>query len=173
MKRLLALPLLLLGFAQAQVPAYPENTFGVGYALDQGITAQAGLSLPFGPLGVDTGLDLEVAVGSQVQGWSLLRLNLLPALTISDLSLSAGLGLDLRYGTSLLGVALPAFGVHLGPVFTFELPSSALSGFVGIGYQNGFHAAYGLGLRVYLDPVALDIATSDRYTVRVSLLYLW
>jgi len=174
MKRFIALLTLLVGLALAQVPAYPENTiglgFGIGNALGSSLILQGSTSLPFSPLGLDTGLDAEVIVPTSFSGvevWSLVKVNLLPALTVLDLSLSAGLGLDLSYSTAT------GFGTHLGPVASLEIPGGAISAYIGLGYENGFNVAYGLGGRLYLDPIALEVATSDRYALKLALLYLW
>lgn len=163
MKKLLVALTLVLGLALAQTPAYPENTFGVGYAFNKGFAGQASFILPFSPLGLDTGLDLEATYGTALGINGLLKVNLLPALTLADLSLSVGLGLDVRY----------PFGTHLGPIATLEIPGGALSAYGGLGYQNGFHAAWGVGLRFYLDPIAFEVASSDRYDLKLALLYLW
>ena len=170
MKRLLALATLLIGFALAQVPAYPENTIGGGYAFrfggQGGFLVQGSTFLPFSPLGIDTGLDLEVALTDKLSVWALLKANLLPALTVADLSLAVSLGLDLTYKNE-------GFGARFGPLATFEFPGFALSSYLGIGFLNGFSFAYGLGGRLYLDPLAIEIATSDRYDLKLAVLYLW
>ncbi len=171
MRRLIALLTLVVGLAFAQAPAYPENTVGVGFGIGRGLMVQGSLGLPFSPLGIDTGLDLEVIVPTSfdaVEVWALLKANLLPALTVADLSLSAGLGLDLSFKTTG-----SIFGLHLGPVASLEIPGGAISGYVGLGIEGGFNLAYGLGGRLYLDPVALEVATSDRYAFKIALLYLW
>jgi hypothetical protein len=92
----------------------------------------------------------------------------LPALTVADLSLSAGLGLDFSFNTFS-----STFGTHLGPVASLEIPDGAISGYVGLGIENGFNVAYGLGARLYLEPIALEVATSDRYALKLAALYLW
>lgn len=171
MKRLVALLILVVGFAFAQAPAYPENTVGVGFGIGRGLMVQGSMGLPFSPLGIDTGLDLEVMVPTSfdsVEVWALVKANLLPALTVADLSLSAGVGLDLSFNT--VG---SIFGFHLGPIASLEIPGGAISGYVGLGIERGFNVAYGLGGRLYLDPVALEVATSDRYPFKIALLYLW
>jgi len=171
MKRLVALLILVVGFAFAQAPAYPENTVGVGFGIGRGLMVQGSMGLPFSPLGIDTGLDLEVTVPTSfdsVEVWALVKANLLPALTVADLSLSAGVGLDLSFNT--VG---SIFGFHLGPIASLEIPGGAISGYVGLGIERGFNVAYGLGGRLYLDPVALEVATSDRYPFKIALLYLW
>ncbi|PZA06309.1 MULTISPECIES: bioflim formation protein [unclassified Meiothermus] len=166
MKRMLATLTVLAGLAAAQAPAYPENTVGVGYGFNRGLTLQGSLGLPFSPLGIDTGLDVEAILPNAPSVWVLAKANLLPALTVGDLPMSVGLGLDLRYINS-------GFGIHLEPLATLEVPGGAISASLGLGYQDGFHLAYGLGARFYLDPVALEAATSDRYPLKISLLYLW
>jgi len=171
MKRLFALLTVVLGLAFAQAPAYPENTVGVGFGIGRGLMVQGSLGLPFSPLGIDTGLDLEVIVPSSfdsVEVWALVKANLLPALTVADLSLSAGLGIDLSFNT--VG---SVFGFHLGPVASLEIPGGAISGYVGLGLEGGFNLAYGLGGRLYLDPIALEVGISDRYPFKIALLYLW
>jgi len=171
MKRLFALLTLFAGLAFAQVPAYPENTAGIGFGIGRGIVLQGSTSLPFSPLGIDTGLDAEVIVPTAFNGaevWALFKANLLPALTLGDLPFSVGLGLDASYN-SLSSV----FGTHLGTVATVEIPGGAISGYLGLGYEAGFNLAYGLGGRLYLDPVALEVALSDRYPLKLSVLYLW
>jgi len=171
MKRLVALLILVVGFAFAQAPAYPENTVGVGFGIGRGLMVQGSMGLPFSPLGIDTGLDLEVMVPTSfdsVEVWALVKANLLPALTVADLSLSAGVGLDLSFNT--VG---SIFGFHLGPIASLEIPGGAISGYVGLGIERGFNVAYGLGGRLYLDPVALEVATSDRYPFKIALLYIW
>ncbi|AFV75206.1 hypothetical protein Theos_0123 [Thermus oshimai JL-2] len=162
MKRLLG-ALLLFALALAQTPAYPETAFGLGYAPDRGVYLQGGLLLPFSPLGLDTGLDLEVLLDQNPQGEALFKANLFPGLVVESLYASLGVGLDLRY----------PFGAHLGPLFSLEIPGGALSARLGLGYEGRFHLAYGLGLRLYLEPLALEAAFSDRYPFRLSLLYLF
>jgi hypothetical protein len=173
MKRLLAIATLLIGFSLAQVPAYPENTIGGGYAFKFGLPSglggflvQGSTFLPFSPLGIDTGLDLEVALTEQLSVWAMIKANLLPALTIADLSMAVSLGLDLTYKNG-------GFGARFGPLATFEFPGFALSAYTGIGFLNGFSFAYGLGGRLYLDPLAIEVATSDRYDLKLAVLYLW
>lgn len=156
----------LAGLAAAQAPAYPENTVGVGYSFNRGFTVQGSLGLPFSPLGIDTGLDVEAIISGNPSVWVLTKANLLPALTLGDLSMSVGMGLDLRYIDG-------GFGAHLGVPATLEIPGGAISAYLGLGYQAGFHLAYGLGGRLYLDPVALEVATSDRYPLKIAVLYLW
>lgn len=163
MKRLLALLSLALGLALAQTPAYPENTLGLGYSPEKGFHLQASALLPFSPLGIDTGADLQLRLAPPLEGQLLLKANLFPGLVLADLYTSAGLGLDLRY----------PFGVHLGPVVSVEVPGGALSGTLGLGYQNGLHLAWGAGFRLYLEPLALEVSASDRYPFLLSLLYLW
>ncbi|ADH62414.1 conserved hypothetical protein [Allomeiothermus silvanus DSM 9946] len=166
MQRILATLTVLAGLAAAQAPAYPENTIGVGFSFNRGLTLQGSLGLPFSPLGIDTGLDVEAILPDNPSVWVLTKANLLPALSIGDLSMSVGVGIDLRYINS-------GFGAHLGVPATLEVPGGAISAYVGLGYQDGFHLAYGLGARFYLDPVALEAATSDRYPLKISVLYLW
>lgn len=163
MRRTLALLALFLGFSLAQAPAYPENTLGLGYAPDRGVYLQGSLLLPFSPLGIDTGLDAQVLLSSNPEVYALFKANLFPGLVLADLYTSVGLGLGLRY----------PFGVHLGPVASVEVPGGALSGTLGLGYQNGFHLAWGVGFRLYLEPLALEASASDRYPFLLSLLYLW
>jgi hypothetical protein len=172
MKRTLPLLTLLFGLAFAQVPTYPENTAGLGFTVGKNLGVQAGINLPL--LGFDTGIDLELnplAPGG-LEAWTLSRLNLIPALVVADLSMSVGVGLDLRYAAKN-GASAPSFGAYLGPAATLELPGSALSAYVGLGYQGGLSLAWGLGFRAYLDPIALEIALSDRYWLKLSALYLW
>jgi len=163
MKRLLLTLGLLLGLALAQAPAYPENTAGFGYSPDKGFYLQGSLVLPFSPLGIDTGLDAQVLLSQSPEVHTLLKANLFPGLVLGDFYTSFGLGLDLRY----------PFGVHLGPLVSLEVPGGALSGFLGLGYQAGFHLAWGAGFRLYLEPLALEVSASDRYPFLLALLYLW
>jgi hypothetical protein len=171
MKRLIALVTVLTGLALAQVPAYPENTVGIGFGIGRGLVLEGSTPLPFSPLGIDTGLDAEVIVPTAFNGaevWALFKADLLPALTLGDLPFSVGVGLDASFNT-LSGI----FGSHLGPLATVEIPGGAISGYLGIGYEGGFNLAYGLGGRLYLDPVALEVSVSDRYPLKLAVLYLW
>ncbi|TFU15552.1 bioflim formation protein [Thermus tengchongensis] len=163
MRRTLALLTLSAGLALAQAPAYPENALGLGYAPDRGVYLQGSLLLPFSPLGIDTGLDAQVLLSQNPEVYALFKANLFPGLVLMDLYTSVGLGLDLRY----------PFGVHLGPVVSLEVPGGAISGALGLGYQNGLHLAWGAGFRLYLEPMALEASASDRYPFLLSLLYLW
>ncbi|GAB5603202.1 hypothetical protein FJNA_17280 [Thermus sp. FJN-A] len=163
MRRFFALIGLAWGLALAQAPAYPENTLGLGYAPGKGLYLQGSALLPFAPLGIDTGLDVQALVAQNPEVQALLKANLFPGLVLADLYTSLGLGLDLRY----------PLGVHLGPVVSLELPGGALSGTLGVGYQGGFHLAWGVGFRLYLEPLALEVSASDRYPFLLSLLYLW
>ncbi|WP_022799089.1 hypothetical protein [Thermus islandicus] len=163
MKRLFPLLGLALGLALAQAPAYPENTLGLGFSPDRGLYLQGSALLPFSPLGVDTGLDAQVRLGPSPEAYALLKANLFPGLVLLDLYTSVGLGLDLRY----------PFGAHLGPLASVELPGGALSLGLGVGYQGGFHLAWGTGFRLYLEPLALEVSASDRYPFLLALLYLW
>lgn len=174
MKRLLALFTLMVGLAFAQVPAYSENTAGLGFGIGSGFVLQGSFALPFSPLGIDTALEVEGIVPTgfnNVEIWAMAKANLLPALVVADLPLSVGIGLDTSFNTNG-GIA----GLHLGPLATVEIPGGAISGYLGVGYKGGpspSFLAYGLGGRLYLDPLALEIATSDRYTLKLSVLYLW
>lgn len=152
----------LLGLALAQGPTYPENTFGLTYAPESGLFLQGSALLPFTPLGVETGLEAQLLL-SLTEAYALFKANLLPGLVVMDLYTSLGLGLDVRW----------PFGLHLGPLVSFELPGSALWLSGGAGYQEGFHLAWGAGFRVYLDPLALEVSATDRYPFALSLLYLW
>ncbi|QWK23038.1 bioflim formation protein [Thermus scotoductus] len=163
MKRLVALSLLALSLALAQMPAYPENTLGLGYAPDKGVYLQGSALLPFSPLGIDTGLDVQALLSQNPEVFALFKANLFPGLVLADLYTSVGLGLDLRY----------PFGAHLGPVVSLEVPGGALSAYGGLGYQSGFHLAWGAGFRLYLEPLALEVSASDRYPFLLSFLYLW
>ncbi|WP_298629670.1 bioflim formation protein [uncultured Thermus sp.] len=163
MKRLIPFTFLALSLALAQAPAYPENTLGLGYAPGKGLYLQGGALLPFSPLGIDTGLDLQVLLSQNPEVLAFFKANLFPGLVLADLYASVGLGLDLRY----------PFGVHLGPVVSLEVPGGALSAYGGLGYQGGFHLAWGAGFRLYLEPLALEVSASDRYPFLLSLLYLW
>ncbi|WP_243031694.1 bioflim formation protein [Thermus altitudinis] len=163
MKRLIPFTFLALSLALAQAPAYPENTLGLGYAPGKGLYLQGGALLPFSPLGIDTGLDLQVLLSQNPEVLAFFKANLFPGLVLADLYASVGLGLDLRY----------PFGVHLGPVVSLEVPGGALSAYGGLGYQGGFHLAWGAGFRLYLEPLALEVSASDRYPLLLSLLYLW
>ncbi|ETN89462.1 hypothetical protein [Thermus sp. NMX2.A1] len=163
MKRLVAPFLLALSLALAQMPAYPENTLGIGYAPDKGVYLQGSTLLPFSPLGIDTGLDLQALLSQNPEVFALFKANLFPGLVLADLYTSVGLGLDLRY----------PFGAHLGPVVSLEVPGGALSAYGGLGYQSGFHLAWGAGFRLYLEPLALEVSASDRYPFLLSFLYLW
>jgi hypothetical protein len=170
MKRLLAL-VVVAGFGLAQVPAYSENTFGVGYGVGSGFMLQGSALLPFSPLGIDTALEVEVAVPTAfdgASGWALIKANLLPAVTVGDFSMSVGVGLDVSY-SSLTSL----FGTHLGSLATLEIPGGSISGYAGLGYKGGFNVAYGFGGRLYLDPLAFDIGLSDRYTFKAAVLYLY
>lgn len=172
MKRLLALLTLLMGLGFAQVPAYSENTVGAGFAIGRGLVLQGSFGLPFSPLGIDTALEVEGIVPTSFDGveiWALAKANLLPALVLADFPLSVGLGLDTSYDTKTNRV-----GVHVGPLATVEIPGGAISGYLGLGYKGGgSFLAYGLGGRLYLDPLALEVAISDRYALKLSVLYLW
>jgi len=114
-------------------------------------------------LGIDTGLDLQALLSQNPEVFALFKANLFPGLVLADLYTSVGLGLDLRY----------PFGVHLGPVVSLEVPGGALSAYGGLGYQSGFHLAWGAGFRLYLEPLALEVSASDRYPFLLSFLYLW
>ena len=163
MKRLFLALGLFLGLALAQAPAYPENTAGLGYSPDKGLYLQGSLVLPFSPLGIDTGLDLQALLAQNPEIQALLKANLFPGLVLGDFYASLGLGLDLRY----------PLGVHLGPLVSLEVPGGALSAGLGLGYQGGFHLAWGAGFRLYLEPLALEVSASDRYPFLLSLLYLF
>ncbi|MGC8968725.1 MAG: bioflim formation protein [Thermus sp.] len=165
MKRILLFLGLSLGLALAQAPAYPENTLGLGFSPDKGFYLQGSALLPFSPLGLDTGLDLQARLAQSPEAYALLKANLFPGLVLADLYTSLGLGLDLRY----------PFGVHLGPLASVELPGGALSLGLGLGYQAGagLHLAWGAGFRLYLEPLALEVSASDRYPFLLSLLCLW
>ncbi|WP_119360690.1 bioflim formation protein, partial [Meiothermus luteus] len=141
------------------------------YGVGRGLILQGSTGLPLSPLGVDTGLDVEAIVPTSFDNlelWALFKLNLFPALVVADLPLSAGLALDLSYNTQ--GRLL---GLHLGPIASLEIPGGALSGYVGLGYEGGFNLAYGLGGRLYLEPIALEVGLSDRYPFKVAVVYLW
>ncbi|MDX2004650.1 MAG: bioflim formation protein [Meiothermus sp.] len=178
MRRLLALLTLVTGLAFAQVPAYNENTVGLGFGispLNSGrpnmLIVQGSFGLPFSPLGIDTGLEVEGLVPTSFDGieiWAMVKANLLPALVVADLPLSVGLGLDLSFDTRA-----SVFGTHLGPIATLEIPGGALSGYLGLGLEGGFNLAYGLAGRLYLDPVALELGLSDRYALKIAVLYLY
>ncbi|AEB12894.1 hypothetical protein [Marinithermus hydrothermalis] len=165
MKRLGALLVLVLGLALAQAPAFPETYAGAGVAAN-GAAVQFGLVLPFAPMGLDTGLDGEVVFAPNPQGQLAFKALLLPSLTLADTFAAVGLASEVRLEAN-------AFGAHLGPVASLDLGEAVLSATAGLGFFRGVHVSYGLGLRAYLDPLALEVATSDRYAFRASLLYLW
>ena len=156
--------LFLLSLALAQGPVYPENTLGLTYAPDGGrFFLQGSAALPFTPLGIDTGLEAQLLLSGSPSAYALFKANLFPGLVLRDLYTAVGVGLDLRW----------PLGVHLGPLVSFELPGSVLWLSGGVGYQAGLHLAYGAGLRVYLDPLAVEVSATDRYPFALSLLYLW
>ena len=178
MRRFLALITLVTGLAFAQVPAYNENTLGLGFGispLNSGrpnmLIVQGSFGLPFSPLGIDTGLEVEGLVPTSfdnLEVWAMIKANLLPALVVADLPLSVGVGLDLSYNT--FG---SVFGTHLGPIASLEIPGGAISGYFGLGLEGGFSLAYGLAGRLYLDPIALEIGLSDRYALKIAALFLY
>jgi len=175
MKKLSIIAAFFLGMALASAPAYPENSVGLGYVYPTAGELTAGLVLPFAPLGMETGLDLEVRyprLGVSATG----KVLLLPSLTMGGQFVSVGLYSELRYADPGL------FGGYLGGAFSLELPQmgpveGALSGQLGLGYfPKGSWTSffgYGLGLRLYYDPVALELVTNDRDLFRASLLFLW
>jgi len=89
MKRLLALLALALGLALAQAPAYPENTLGLGYSPEKGPYLQGSALLPFNPLGLDTGVDLQILLAQSPEAYALLKANLFPGLVVESLFASA------------------------------------------------------------------------------------
>ncbi|WP_457630757.1 bioflim formation protein [Oceanithermus sp.] len=175
MKKLLISAALLLGLALASAPAYPENGVGLGYVYPTAGELNFGMVLPFAPAGMETGLDLEVRyprLGVSAAG----KVLLLPSLTVGGQFVSVGLYSELRYAEP------GSFGGYLGGVFSWELPelgpvTGALSGRLGLGYfPKGSWTSfvgYGLGLRLYYEPVALELASNDRDLFRASLLFLW
>jgi len=175
MKRPWIVAAFFLGLALASAPAYPENSVGLGYVYPTAGELTAGLVLPFAPMGMETGLDLEVRyprLGVSAAG----KILLLPSLTVGGQFVSVGLYSELRYADP------GSFGGYLGGNFSLELPQmgpveGALSGQLGLGYfPKGSWTSffgYGLGLRLYYDPVALELATNDRDLFRASLLFLW
>ncbi len=175
MKKLWIIAAFSLGLALASAPAYPENSVGLGYVYPTAGELTFGLALPFTPMGMDTGLDLEVRyprLGVSATG----KILLLPSLTAGGQFVSVGLYSELRYADPGL------FGGYLGGNFSWELPpmgpvEGALSGQLGIGYfPKGSWTSfvgYGLGLRLYYDPIAFELASNDRDLLRASLLFLW
>ncbi len=176
MKRLWILLWTLAGLALASTPAYPENSAGLGYAHPGAGVFTLGVQLPAAPLGLDTGLDLEVRyprLGVSATG----KILVLPSLSVGGQFMAVGAFGELRYADP------GAYGGYLGGGFSWDLPpmgpvEGALSAKLGVGYfPKGSLAAslfsYGLGLRLYYDPVALELATNDRDLFRASLLFLW
>jgi len=176
MKRLWIVVWMLAGLAWASTPAYPENSVGLGYAHPGAGTFTLGVQLPGGPLGLDTGLDLELRyprLGVSATG----KVLVLPSLTVGGQFMAVGAFAELRYADP------GAFGGYLGGAFSWDLPpmgpvEGAFSGRLGVGYfpKGSLMSSifgYGLGLRLYYDPVALELATNDRDLFRASLLFLW
>jgi hypothetical protein len=176
MKRLWTVALLLAGLALASTPAYPENSVGLGYAHPAAGVFTLGALLPAAPLGLDTGVELEVRyprLGVSATG----KILVLPSLTVGGQFMAVGAFAELRYADP------GAFGGYLGGGFSWDLPplgpvEGALSGQLGVGYfpKGGLLpslVSYGLGLRLYHDPVALELVTNDRDLFRGSLLFLW
>ncbi len=179
MKRTAMLVVLVLGWALASAPAYPENAFGVGYAYPTAGVADLNLALPFAPLGMDTGLDLELRYPRPGVS-ATAKMLVLPSLTVGRQFMAVGLYTELRYAYDDPN---HRFGGYVGGNFSWDLPplgpvEGVLSGQLGLGYYPkgsllGSLVSYGLGVRLYHDPVALELATNDRDLFRASLLYLW
>ncbi len=176
MKRLWFIALIVLGWALASTPAYPENSFGLGYAHPTAGELTVGAVLPFAPLGMDSGLDLEVRyprLGVSAAG----KLLLLPSLAVGGQFMAVGLYGELRYASP------GSFGGYLGGDLSWDLPnmgplSGALSAGLGLGYfpKGSLLASlfsYELGVRLYYDQFAVDLVTNDRDLFRAGLLYLW
>jgi len=110
-------------------------------------------------------------------------LGLDPALTVLDEGQTAVLRHELLDELFEERYADPGrFGGYLGADFSWDLPAmgaveGALSGNLGLGYfpKGGLNSffTYGIGLRFYYDPLALELASNDRDLIRASLLYLW
>ena len=178
MKKLLSFAVFFLGLALASVPAYPENSIGLGFVYPTAGKVNVGLALPFAPLGMDTGLDLEVRYprpGASIAT----KILILPSLTVGGQFMAVGAYSELRYA-----YADPdnLFGAFLGGSLSWDLPQmgpleGVLSGQLGVGYfpkgnWTSFFS-YGLGMRFYYDPVAFELATNDRDLFRASVLFLW
>ncbi|GEM_PF-134513 len=176
MKRLWIASIFTLTIALASAPAYPENSLGLGYVYPTAGEISLGAVLPFAPLGLDTGLDLELRyprLGVSTTG----KILILPSLTVGGQFLAVGSFAELRY-------AEPGyFGGYLGGDFSWDLPQlgplqGVLSAQLGLGYfpkGNLLRSifSYGLGLRFYYDSLAVELASNDRDLLRASLLYLW
>ena len=176
MKRLWISAVLLAGLALASAPAYPENAAGLGYTHPGAGVFSIGAVLPAAPLGLDAGVDLELRyprLGVSAAG----KLLVLPSLTVGGQFMAVGVFTELRYADP------GRFGGYLGGGLSWDLPpmgpvEGVLSAQLGVGYfpkgsllRSLF--SYGLGLRLYYEPVALELATNDRDLLRASLLYLW
>ncbi len=176
MKRLAILVFVFAGVVLAGQPAYPENGVGLGYSHPGAGVFTLGLVLPATPMGLDTGLDLEVRyphLGVSATG----KVLVLPSLTVGGQFMAVGGFAELRYADP------GRFGGYLGGAFSWDLPplgqvEGAFSGRLGLGYfpkgsLAGSLFSYGLGLRFYYDPVAFELVTNDRDLFRASLLFLW
>ncbi|WP_287371935.1 bioflim formation protein, partial [Oceanithermus sp.] len=132
MKRLWILLWTLAGLALASTPVYPENSAGLGYAHPGAGVFTLGVQLPAAPLGLDTGLDLEVRYprpGVSATG----KILVLPSLSVGGQFMAVGAFGELRYADPA------AFGGYLGGGFSWDLPpmgpvEGALSAKLGVGY---------------------------------------
>ena len=178
MKKLWIIAAFSLGLALASAPAYPENSVGLGYVYPTAGELTVGLALPFAPVGMDTGLDLEVRYPRPGVS-ATAKMLVLPSLTVGGQFMAVGMYSELRY---VYDDPNHHFGAYLGGDLSWDLPQmgpveGVLSGQLGVGYfpkgnWSSFFS-YGLGLRFYYDPVAFELVTNDRDLLRASLLFLW
>ena len=176
MKRALWL-FLLLAFAQAAPPPFPENALGLGYRHPGAGVVSAGVVLPFAPLGLESGASLYLAADPRfedLRGYLNLGVLVFPGLAVGPAFGEVGGFVRLDGVKDRAGAGL---GLALGLASGLELDAPlplALYAQAGIGYLRGLRLSYGAGARAYLgERFALEAGLDDVLGAYAALLYLW
>ncbi len=166
---------MLASLALAAPPAYPETAIGATYLPPASGGLWLSTTLPASPLGLETGASLELfSEGGGLGGRAELGALVFPGLTLGEHF--ASLGGFVRLPFAAFQPSGFATGLVVGPRASLEFASGiplVLSTEVGVGYYRGLHLAWGLGARLYVEPVALEVTSDERLPLAVRLLFLW
>jgi len=174
LRRTLPAALAALSLVLAAPPAYPEPAVGGGYLHPGHALLVAQTPLPYQPAGMDSGASLYLAAGDDAARGALeLGVLVFPGLTLGESYLDAG-GFA-RVSAYRGDKGEMGLGLWLGPRVSLEYPDPpvTLTLGVGLGYYGGLYLGYGLGLRAYLEPAAVELGWDSDTGPYGALLFLW